>query len=115
MIGDALARKIIVLGGGSPGEHFIGALRRLDQDSEVTLVEKHLVGGECSYYACIPTKTMLRGVELSSALDRAPGMAPERPDPAGIWEWRDWMTSDWTDDGQVKWLDGQHVKLVRGE
>jgi pyruvate/2-oxoglutarate dehydrogenase complex dihydrolipoamide dehydrogenase (E3) component len=63
----------------------------------------------------MPTKTMLRGVELSSALDRAPGLAPEKPDPAGIWEWRDWMTSNWTDDGQVKWLDGQHASFVRGE
>jgi pyruvate/2-oxoglutarate dehydrogenase complex dihydrolipoamide dehydrogenase (E3) component len=63
----------------------------------------------------MPTKTMLRGVELSSALDRAPGMAPERPDPAGIWEWRDWMTSNWTDDGQVKWLAGQDAALVRGD
>jgi dihydrolipoamide dehydrogenase len=63
----------------------------------------------------MPTKTMLRGVELSSALDRAPGMAPERPDAAGVWEWRDWMTSSWTDDGQVRWLEDHHASLVRGE
>jgi pyruvate/2-oxoglutarate dehydrogenase complex dihydrolipoamide dehydrogenase (E3) component len=97
------------------GEHFVGALRRMDDDAELTIVESRLVGGECSYYACMPTKTMLRGVELSSALDRAPGLAPERPDPAGVWSWRDWMTSDWTDDGQVKWLEGQRCTLVRGE
>jgi len=97
------------------GEHFVGALRRLDDEAELTIVENRLVGGECSYYACMPTKTMLRGVELSSALDRAPGMAPERPDPAGVWEWRDWMTSNWTDDGQVSFLESKRCTLVRGE
>jgi pyruvate/2-oxoglutarate dehydrogenase complex dihydrolipoamide dehydrogenase (E3) component len=80
----------------------------------VTLVEQHLVGGECSYYACMPTKTMLRAAELSSSLDRAPGFAPERPDPAGVWSWRDWMTSNWTDDGQLPWLEEQNCTLVRG-
>ena len=56
--------RVVVLGGGSTGEHFVGALRRLDEDVEITLVESRLVGGECSYYACMPTKTMLRGAEL---------------------------------------------------
>jgi len=45
---------VVVLGGGSTGEHFVGALRRLDDTSEVTLVERRLVGGECSYWACMP-------------------------------------------------------------
>jgi pyruvate/2-oxoglutarate dehydrogenase complex dihydrolipoamide dehydrogenase (E3) component len=80
----------------------------------VTLVEQHLVGGECSYYACMPTKTMLRAAELSSSLDRAPGLSPERPDPAGVWSWRDWMTSNWTDEGQLPWLEEQNCTLVRG-
>ena len=66
--------KVVVLGGGSTGEHFVGALRRLDADVELTLVESRLVGGECSYFACMPTKTMLRSAELSSSLERAPGM-----------------------------------------
>ena len=80
----------------------------------MTLVERHLVGGECSYYACMPTKTMLRAAELSSSLDRAPGLAPARPDPAGVWSWRDWMTSNWTDDGQLAFLEGNDCRLVRG-
>jgi len=106
--------KVVVLGGGSTGEHFVGALRRLDPDVELTLVESRLVGGECSYFACMPTKTMLRDAELSSALDRAPGMSPQRPDPAGIWSWRDWVTSGWDDAGQVEWLASQRCELVRG-
>jgi pyruvate/2-oxoglutarate dehydrogenase complex dihydrolipoamide dehydrogenase (E3) component len=106
--------KVVVLGGGSTGEHFVGALRRLDADAEVTLVERRLVGGECSYYACMPTKTMLRAAELASALERAPGMAPEVPDATGVWSWRDWVTSNWDDAGQLEWLAGQHCAFVRG-
>jgi pyruvate/2-oxoglutarate dehydrogenase complex dihydrolipoamide dehydrogenase (E3) component len=106
--------RVVVLGGGSTGEHFVGALRRLDDAAEITLVERRLVGGECSYFACMPTKTMLRAAELSSSLDRAPGLAPERPAPDGVWSWRDWVTSDWDDSGQVDWLAEQRCELVRG-
>jgi pyruvate/2-oxoglutarate dehydrogenase complex dihydrolipoamide dehydrogenase (E3) component len=106
--------KVLVLGGGSTGEHFVGALRRLDSAAEVTLVESRLVGGECSYFACMPTKTMLRATELSASLDRAPGMSPAAPDPAGVWEWRDWMTSDWDDSGQLHYLKDWNCRLVRG-
>jgi len=107
--------KVVVLGGGSTGQHFVGALRRLDADAELTLVESRLVGGECSYYACMPTKTMLRAAELSSSLERAPGLEPERPQADGVWSWRDWVTSDWDDTGQVEWLEGERCELVRGE
>jgi dihydrolipoamide dehydrogenase len=106
--------KVLVLGGGSTGEHFVGALRRLDDDCEITLVESRLVGGECSYYACMPTKTMLRSAELSSSLDRAPSMDPERPHAEGVWSWRDWVTSNWDDSGQLEWLAGQRCEFVRG-
>jgi pyruvate/2-oxoglutarate dehydrogenase complex dihydrolipoamide dehydrogenase (E3) component len=62
----------------------------------------------------MPSKTLLRATELAASLDRAPGLAPERPDPAGVWEWRDWMTSNWTDDGQATWLAEHDCRLVRG-
>jgi pyruvate/2-oxoglutarate dehydrogenase complex dihydrolipoamide dehydrogenase (E3) component len=106
--------KVVVLGGGSTGEHFVGALRRLDADVELTLVESRLVGGECSYFACMPTKTMLRAAEISSSLDRAPGLRSQRPEADGVWSWRDWVTSDWDDAGQLEWLDGQRCAFVRG-
>ena len=86
--------KVVVLGGGSTGEHFVGALRRLDAHVEIALVESRLVGGECSYFACMPTKTMLRATELAASLERAPGLAGQRPDPAGVWEWRTCRGSD---------------------
>ena len=107
--------KVLGLGGGSTGEHFVGALRRLAGDCEITLVESRLVGGECSYYACMPTKTMLRSAELSSSLDRAPSMDPERPHAEGVWSWRDWVTSNWDDSGQLEWLAGQRCEFIRGE
>ena len=106
--------RVVVLGGGSSGEHFVGALRRLDADVELTLVESRLVGGECSYYACMPTKTMLRAAEISSSLERAPGLKSQRPEADGVWSWRDWVTSDWDDTGQLEWLEGQRCAFVRG-
>jgi len=107
--------KVVVLGGGSTGEHFVGALRRFDDEAEITLVESRLVGGECSYFACMPTKTMLRTTELGASLERAPGLHGQRPEPDGVWSWRDWMTSDWDDSGQLHYLQEWNCRLVRGE
>ncbi|HZT85050.1 MAG TPA: NAD(P)/FAD-dependent oxidoreductase [Gaiellaceae bacterium] len=107
--------KVVVLGGGSTGEHFVGALRRFDDEAQITLVESRLVGGECSYFACMPTKTMLRATELGSSLERAPGLRGERPQAEGVWSWRDWMTSDWDDSGQLHYLEDWNCRLVRGE
>jgi dihydrolipoamide dehydrogenase len=107
--------KVVVLGGGSTGEHFVGALRRFDAEAQITLVESRLVGGECSYFACMPTKTLLRTTELAGSLERAPGLHGERPEPDGVWSWRDWMTSDWDDAGQLHYLEEWRCRLVRGE
>ena len=70
-----MSRRVVVLGAGSAGEHFVGALRRLDGDVEITIVERELAGGECSYYACLPTKTLLRPTEVLAAARHAPGAA----------------------------------------
>jgi pyruvate/2-oxoglutarate dehydrogenase complex dihydrolipoamide dehydrogenase (E3) component len=107
--------KVVVLGGGSTGEHFVGALRRLDGDAELTLVERRLVGGECSYWACMPTKTMLRGPEIVAESRRAPGVEPAALDAAGIFHWRELVVSARDDSGQVEWLAGQRCELVRGD
>jgi pyruvate/2-oxoglutarate dehydrogenase complex dihydrolipoamide dehydrogenase (E3) component len=107
--------KVVVLGGGSTGEHFVGALRRYDDEAQITLVESRLVGGECSYFACMPTKTMLRVTELGSALERAPGLHGEQLDTEGVWSWRDAITDDWDDSGQLHYLEDWNCRLVRGE
>jgi pyruvate/2-oxoglutarate dehydrogenase complex dihydrolipoamide dehydrogenase (E3) component len=107
--------KVVVLGGGSTGEHFVGALRRFDDEAQITLVETRLVGGECSYFACMPTKTMLRTTELGGSLERAPGLRGERPEPDGVWSWRDAITDDWDDSGQLHYLEEWRCRLVRGE
>jgi pyruvate/2-oxoglutarate dehydrogenase complex dihydrolipoamide dehydrogenase (E3) component len=107
--------KVVVLGGGSTGEHFVGALRRFDREAEITLVESRLVGGECSYFACMPTKTMLRATELASSLERSPGLEPEQVEAEGVWWWRDQVTNDWDDSEQLHYLEDWNCRLVRGE
>ncbi len=107
--------QIVVLGGGSSGEHFVGALRRLDGESKVTVVERRLVGGECSYWACMPTKTMLRAPELLAAARHSEGaISGGELDVRRIFAWRD-QVAERDDSSQVEWLESRNVKLVRGD
>jgi len=106
--------KVVVPGGGSSGEHFVGALRRLDDAAELTIVERRLVGGECSYWACMPTKTMLRATEIVAESRRAPGITPAGLDVAGVFRWRD-LVAERDDSSQVEWLGSRRCELVRGD
>jgi pyruvate/2-oxoglutarate dehydrogenase complex dihydrolipoamide dehydrogenase (E3) component len=112
------AGPVVVLGGGSTGEAFVAALRRLDADVPITLVERDLVGGECTYFACMPSKTLLRAPELVAAARLAPGAAEAVAgdlDPGRIFWWRDQVVDGYDDSGHERWLHDQDVDLLRGE
>jgi pyruvate/2-oxoglutarate dehydrogenase complex dihydrolipoamide dehydrogenase (E3) component len=108
-----MPRHVVVLGGGVSGEAFIAALRRLDKDVRITLVEDELIGGECSYWACIPSKTLLRPVEIAFRARSAHGVTASI-DPEQIFWWRD-QNAGKDDTSQVKWVTDMDAEIVRGK
>jgi pyruvate/2-oxoglutarate dehydrogenase complex dihydrolipoamide dehydrogenase (E3) component len=110
-----LETDVVVVGGGPAGEVVAG--RCADRGLDTVLIESELVGGECSYWGCIPSKTLVRPGDVLAAARRVPGAASAVRGPvdvAAALARRDYMTSGWKDDGQERWLADHRVRLVRG-
>lgn len=106
---------VIVIGAGAVGENV--AERAAIGGMRTVIVEGELVGGACSYWACMPSKALLRSGSLLRAAQKVGGVREAVTgtlDVASVLKRRNWVTSDWKDDGQVDWLRGAGIDLVRG-
>ncbi|MEU3275802.1 dihydrolipoyl dehydrogenase family protein [Streptomyces antibioticus] len=106
---------VVVLGAGPVGENVADRTRAAGLTTAV--VESELVGGECSYWACMPSKALLRPVIAQADARRLPGLAEAVRGPldtSAVLARRNWFTGDWTDDGQVEWIKSIGADLYRG-
>jgi pyruvate/2-oxoglutarate dehydrogenase complex dihydrolipoamide dehydrogenase (E3) component len=112
---DEHSFDVVVIGAGPAGE--VAAGRLADAGLDVAVVESHLIGGECSYYACMPSKGLLRPGELLAEVKRIPGVsevAGDAVDPRAVLERRDEIIHHLDDSSQVPWLEDKGIKLFRG-
>ncbi|MCX6466870.1 MAG: NAD(P)/FAD-dependent oxidoreductase [Pseudonocardiales bacterium] len=102
---------VVVIGGGAVGENAADYATRAGLSAAI--VEAELLGGECSYWACMPSKALLRTGHAAAALRRLPGTTAEF-DPQAVLRRRDGFTHDWDDTSQVEWAEGAGITVLRG-
>ncbi|MGW5158212.1 FAD-dependent oxidoreductase, partial [Nonomuraea wenchangensis] len=103
---------VIVIGAGPAGENV--ADRAVRGGLTAAIVEERLAGGECAYWACVPSKALLRPVDLAGEVSRVPGMSLGEIDVAAVLARRDEAVSRYDDGGQVRWIEGVPAEFVRG-
>ncbi|GAB3283753.1 dihydrolipoyl dehydrogenase family protein [Microbacterium lacusdiani] len=103
---------VVVIGAGPVGENV--ADRAVRGGLEAVIVERELVGGECSYWACMPSKALLRPGAALRAARAVRGLSGGELDPAEVLRRRDAFAAEWDDSGQVRWLTGAGIDLIRG-
>ncbi|MFD9704402.1 dihydrolipoyl dehydrogenase family protein [Lentzea sp. NPDC059081] len=104
---------VIVIGGGPVGENV--AWRTAAGGLSTAMIEKELVGGECSYWACMPSKALLRPGHALAAARRVQGVDAGSLDPKEVLARRTGFTSNWDDSGQVQWAESENIHVIRGE
>jgi dihydrolipoamide dehydrogenase len=106
---------VVIIGAGAVGENV--ADRAVQGGLTVVVIEAELVGGECSYWACMPSKALLRSGTALHGAQTVPGAeeaVTRTLDAAAVLKRRDYFTANWQDDGAVKWLEGAGIELIRG-
>ncbi|MFJ5223335.1 dihydrolipoyl dehydrogenase family protein [Streptomyces sp. NPDC088400] len=112
---EPMEYDVVVVGAGPVGENVADRVRAAGLS--VAVVESELIGGECSYWACIPSKSLLRPALARAEARQVPGLRQSVRGPLdakAVLAHRNEFTSDWKDDGQVEWLDGIGARIYRG-